>query len=87
MKGHLIWKLLGVNVLIITFVIVMVWVAIDYLAADYFSVLMEVYHINPESSHAMFLSATHRYLIWASLGGLILSAILKVCIKKYYNWV
>ena len=74
MTRHLIWKLLGVNVLIITFVIVMVWAAIDYLSADYFSALMKVYHINPEHTHAMFLSATHRYLIWASLGGLILAA-------------
>ena len=76
MKRYLIWKLLGINVLIIIFVIVMVWFAIDYLAADYFSVLMKVYHINPESSHTMFLSAIHRYLIWTSLGGLILAAIL-----------
>ncbi len=52
----------------------MMWAAIDYLAADYFAVLMEVYHINPESSHAMFLSAAHRYLIWTSVGGLILAA-------------
>jgi signal transduction histidine kinase len=73
---------MGVNVLIITFVIVMVWVAIDYLAADYFSVLMKVYHINPKSSHAMFLSATHRYLIWASCGGLILSAILSFYLMR-----
>lgn len=74
MNRHLIWKLLGINVLIITFVMAIVWLAIDYLAADYFAALMEVYHINPKSSHAMFLGATHRYLIWASLGGLILAA-------------
>jgi two-component system sensor histidine kinase BaeS len=82
MKRHLIWKLLGVNVLVIIFVIVMVWIAIDYLAADYFSVLMKVYHINPKASHAMFLSAAHRYLIWASLGGLVLSAILSFYLMR-----
>lgn len=82
MTRHLIWKLLGVNLLIITFVIVMVWAAIDYLAADYFSVLMEVYHINPESSHAMFLNAAHRYLIWASLVGLILAVILSFYLMR-----
>lgn len=82
MNRHLIWKLLGVNVLVITSVIAMVWAAIDYLAADYFAVLMEVYHINPESSHAMFLGATHRYLIWTSLGGLILSALLSFYLMR-----
>jgi len=30
--------------------------------------LMEKYKISPTSSHQMFVSAVHRYLIWASLG-------------------
>ncbi len=82
MTRHLIWKLLGINVLIIIFVIAIVWAAIDYLAADYFAILMEVYHINPESSHSMFLGAAHRYLIWASLGGLILAGGLSFYLMK-----
>lgn len=73
MKNRLIWKLLGINILIIGVVIVIVWLAVDYLAAGYFMTLMEKYHISPTSSHAMFVSAVHRYLIWASLGALVLA--------------
>jgi two-component system sensor histidine kinase BaeS len=73
MSRHLILKLLAINALVIGFVIVIVWLSIDYLAAAYFSELMKIYNINPESSHAMFLSAAHRYLIWASLGAILLA--------------
>jgi len=38
---RLVWKLLGINVLVIGFVIVIVWLSMDYLSADYFMVLME----------------------------------------------
>ena len=74
MRSRLIWKLLGINILIIGVVIVIVWVSVDYLAAGYFTTLMEKYHISPTSSHEMFVSAVHRYLIWASLGALVLAA-------------
>ena len=73
MKNRLIWKLLGINILIIGVVIVIVWLSIDYLAAGYFMTLMEKYHISPTSSHDMFVDAVHRYLIWASLGALVLA--------------
>ena len=76
MKKRLLWKLLGVNMLVVAFVIVVVWLAIDYLAADYFVVLMKKYNISPTSSHAMFVGAIHRYLIWASLGAILLSVTL-----------
>ena len=74
--GHLIWKLLGINILVIGFVIGIVWLSIDYLSADYFMVLMEKYNISPGPSHDMFLSAVHRYLIWASLSALLLAIFL-----------
>ena len=73
MTNRLLWKLLGINILIIGFVIIMVWLAVDYLAAGYFMTLMEKYNISPTSSHQMFLSAVHRYLVWASLGALVLA--------------
>lgn len=73
MKNRLLWKLLGINVLVIAFVIIMVWLAVDYLAAGYFMTLMEKYNISPTSSHQMFLGAVHRYLVWASLGALLLA--------------
>ena len=73
MTNRLLWKLLGINILVIGFVIIMVWLAVDYLAASYFMTLMEKYNISPTSSHQMFLSAVHRYLVWASLGALVLA--------------
>ena len=73
MTNRLLWKLLAINILVIGFVIIMVWLAVDYLAAGYFMTLMEKYNISPISSNQMFLSAVHRYLVWASLGALVLS--------------
>lgn len=80
--GHLIWKLLGINLLVIGFVIVIVWLSIDYLSANYFMVLMEKYNISPGPSHEMFLSAVHRYLIWASLSALLLAILLSFLLIK-----
>ncbi len=82
MKTRLIWKLLGINILIIGVVIIIVWLSIDYLAAGYFMTLMEKYHISPTSSHEMFVGAVHRYLIWATLGALLLAVALSFLIMK-----
>ncbi len=67
MRSSFLWKHIGITILSIGVVIGMVWLAIDYLAADYFMVLMKQYNISPTDSHHMFLAAVHRYLIWASL--------------------
>jgi hypothetical protein len=62
MKQRLLWKLLLINsVPVIGVIILVVWLAIDQLAADYFTVLMERYHVSPTDTHRMFLSAIHRY--------------------------
>lgn len=78
----LLGKLLGIHILIIGFVIFIVWVAIDYLAAGYFMTLMEKYRISPTSSHQMFVSAVHRYLIWASLGAVLLAGALSYLLMR-----
>ena len=44
MKSGILWKLLGVNVLVIGVVILIVWLAIDYLASNYFMTLMKEMH-------------------------------------------
>ena len=67
MKKHLIIKLLAVNLAVIIFVMAIVWISIDTLAAGYFVTLMEKYNISPEPAHHMFVSAVHHYLIWSSL--------------------
>jgi len=82
MTRTLLWKLLGINVLVIGSVIVIVWMAIDYLAAGYFMALMEKYNISPTSSHQMFVSAVHRYLIWASLAALFLAVVLSFLLMR-----
>ncbi len=67
MKNSLLWRLVAINVPVIGVVILVVWLAIDILAADYFSVLMDKYNISPTESHQMFIGAIRRYLIEASL--------------------
>ncbi len=79
---RLIWKLLATNIPIIAFVIVIVWLAVDYLAAQYFVTLMHRYHISPTSIHAMFVAAVHRYLIWASLAALLLAVGLSFLVMR-----
>ena len=67
MKNRLLWKLLAVNLPVIALVIMVVWLSIDLLAADYFAALMRKYNISPTEIHQMFLDAVHRYIINASL--------------------
>jgi two-component system, OmpR family, sensor histidine kinase BaeS len=78
----LLWKLLGIHILVIVFVIIIVWVAINYLAAGYFVTLMEKYGISPTSSHQMFVNSVHRYLIWVSLAATVLAATLSFFLMK-----
>jgi two-component system sensor histidine kinase BaeS len=82
MRKSLLWKLLGINVLVIGFVIAIVWLAINTLAASYFMTLMEKYNISPTSSHQMFIHSVHRYLIWASLGGLVLAVMFSFLLMR-----
>ncbi len=60
----------------------MVWAAVDYLAADYFVKLMEKYNISPEPAHDMFVSAIHRYLIWASVAAVLLAVMLSFVMMR-----
>ena len=82
MKNRLLWKLIGINVAVIGAVILVVWLAIDYLAAGYFMVLMDRYHISPDEVHGFFLGAVHRYLIWASLAALTLALLLSFWLTR-----
>jgi signal transduction histidine kinase len=82
MKTRLIWKLFAINLLVIALVMVIVWVAVDYLAQGYFVTLMDKYHISPKESHQMFIDSVHTYLIWGSIAAVILSAIISLFIMK-----
>src|SRR5512143_3632268 len=82
MTRSLLWKLLAIHILVIVFVIIIVWLAINYLAAGYFVTLMEKYNISPTSSHEMFVSSIHRYLIWASLAAILLAVVLSFLLVR-----
>ena len=75
MRSSLLWKHVAITLISIVAVIAIVWLAIDYLAADYFTTLMKQYHISPTETHNMFLAAVHRYLLWTSLSALALAAL------------
>ena len=47
MTYSLLWKLVGISAFVVGAAIATVWIAIDYLAADYFMVLMKNYGIDP----------------------------------------
>ena len=81
-QGRLIWKLLLIHLAVIGSVLVIVWLAIDTLAAGYFVTLMERYHISPAPAHAMFVDAVHRYLLWACGGAMLLAAILSYLMMR-----
>jgi two-component system, OmpR family, sensor histidine kinase BaeS len=81
-KRYLIVKLLAVNLLVAGFTVVVVWLAIDTLAAGYFVTLMEKYHISPEPAHDMFVGSIHRYLAWAFFGAIALAVVLSYAINR-----
>jgi signal transduction histidine kinase len=79
---HLILKLLAIHLVVIAFVMVVVWLSINTLAAGYFVTLMEKYNISPKPAHTMFVEAVHRYLIWASLAATILAIVLSFVMMR-----
>lgn len=82
MHNRLLWRLISINTLIIATVILVVWLAVDYLAAGYFMVLMDEYHISPHDANALFLDSIHRYLIWGSLLAFALSLLLCILLTR-----
>ena len=82
MKSYLILKLLAVHLAVIGFVMIIVWLSIDTLAAGYFVTLMEKYNISPKPAHTMFVSAVHRYLLWTFLGAMMLAIALSYFLMR-----
>jgi len=85
MRQRLLWKLLISHIIpVVAVTVLVVWLAIDRLAADYFSELVQRHHVAPVEAHRMFLQATHRYLIWGTLAALTLSLVLSYAL---ITWV
>ena len=83
MPNRLLWKLLLITVIpVIGVIILVIWLAIDKLAASYFMALMKKYEVSPTDIHQMFLSSIHHYLIWASLAALGLAFILSFLLTR-----
>ncbi len=83
MKKHLLWKLLLTNVFpVIGIIFLVVWLAIDKLAAKYFMALMETYEVSPDEIHQMFLTSIHHYLVWASMAALGCAIILSYLLTR-----
>ena len=83
MKIHLHWKVVATTTLpVIVAITATVWLVFDQLAADYFMVLMDKYMVSPTETHRAFLTAVHRYLLWASLVALVLSFFLSYLLTK-----
>ena len=57
-KNRLLWKLLLITVVpVIGVIILVIWLAIDQLAANYFMALMKKYDVSPTDIHQMFLTS------------------------------
>ncbi len=83
MKFGLLWKLLLINILpVIGVIFLVVWLAVDKLAAQYFMALMKIYDVSPSHIHHMFLTSIHHYLIWASLAALGVAFILSYLLTR-----
>ncbi|SPF37032.1 conserved exported hypothetical protein [Syntrophobacter sp. SbD1] len=82
MKQGMLLKLLAINVPVVALVILVLWLVLDTLAADYFSILMKEYRISPTDAHQMFVHSVHRYLLWTSIGALILGALLSFLLTQ-----
>jgi signal transduction histidine kinase len=82
MKQGMLLKLLAINVPVVALVILVLWLVLDTLAADYFSVLMKEYRISPTDAHQMFIHSVHRYLLWTSIGALVLGAFLSFLLTQ-----
>jgi signal transduction histidine kinase len=83
MKQRLLWKLLLLNIVpVIAIIILVVWLSIDQLAAGYFMALMDKYEVSPDDIHQMFLTAVHRYLLWATIAALGLAFIISYFLMR-----
>jgi len=82
MRRSLLWKLLAINVPVIAAVVLVVWLTIEHLAAEYFSALMAQYNISPDATHRMFLEAIHRYLAQATIAAIAIAGFLSYVLTR-----
>ncbi|GFO61130.1 hypothetical protein GMST_34550 [Geomonas silvestris] len=77
LRQRLLWKLLFCHIIpLVAIAVVVVWLKIDRLAADYFRDLVVVHKVSPLEAHRAFLDGIHHYLVWGTVIALCLSALL-----------
>ena len=82
-RNRLLWKLLLITVVpVIGVIVLIIWLAINQLAANYFMALMKKYDVSPTDIHHMFLTSIHHYLIWASLAALAVAFLLSFLLTR-----
>ena len=82
MRSRLLWKIFALNTLVIVIGIAIVWLAIDHQASAYFMTLMKKYNIDPTEVNEMFLDATHRSLIWATVAACALALVVNLFLTR-----
>ena len=70
----LLWKLLGIHLIVVGVISSIIYATIKYHAADYFQQLMEHYKIEPVDAHTMFLDIVYVSLGWAFIASLLTAA-------------
>ncbi len=73
---------MALNFPAIGLVIGVIWLSIEYLAADYFTELMNQYNIAPNDIHRMFLDSVHQYLFWASAVAILLAVMVSYLLSN-----
>lgn len=75
-------KLMAINVAVIGFGMLAVWLSIDILAADYTTRLMSEFNM-PIRLHWVFLSTVHRYLMWTAIVALSLAIVFSLLLTRH----
>lgn len=75
---RLIWKLLLINSTGLLVMMLLIAVAVHWLASTYFMSLMEEYNIDPIVVHSMFLHSVDRFLLLAGSTGFVISSLLSL---------
>ena len=74
MRQRLLWKLLiGHIVPIFAIFPLVVWQAVDRQSAEYYTELVDRFHVAPADAHARFLEAIHHHMFWGVFVALVFS--------------
>ena len=76
-------KLMLTNLFVICFGMLVVWLAMDILTADFTTQLMSEFNVLPARMHWLFLSTVHRYLMWSALAAVGIAALFSFLMTRH----